>query len=286
MAAATPTPADASPASTAPALGCADIADATEVETKRAAVRSCHESRLEPLLRTVLGSRPFALTVEPTIRTSAQVVETSRTSGDVDGTAPDESSTDGSSTTTTEERTRDVPAGDVTALRIAIVIDRAGTTREHLDAVRRLLLPVARSAPDSPSPSVTLARLAATTPATTTTTAGPAGAAGAAATRAQPQPAAATTQSTTSTRPRPSASSPIPTAWIAAALTLVAATAIALAVRRSRQLERERTQLARALAEDERMFDRFASQHPDEVARDLEALFGPPVLQWTGPPHG
>lgn len=248
---------------TTPALGCDDMADAREVETKKAAVQGCYRTRLEPELRTLLGERPFALSIEPTIRTAAASALTTSTTGRTTGDPAAVAGEAGSTSETTTERSSERPAGELTALRISIVVDRTGTSRADLEAVRRILRPAAESAPDSPAPSITLGDLAGVA---------------AAESDAKPTPAA----SPNLDAPVAARRAPVPwilLAAIAAAILLLVACGSLLLVRRLRALDAERERLEASFRHDQRLFEDFAASNPDAIARELEALFAAPPAQ-------
>jgi hypothetical protein len=277
----TATSRSAAAASAAPALGCDDLADAREVETKKAAVQGCYRSRLEPELRTLLGERPFALSIEPTIRTAAATVQTTSTTGRSTGTADDEQAagTDatraGATSETTTERSSELPAGELTALRISIVVDRAGTSRADLEAVRRILRPAAESAPDSPAPSITIGDQSAAAGAGGTAAASSAAGAAASGTDGNSTGAAASNEEFPVVERR----SRVPWNFLAAIGGLVLLLVIGgslLLIRRLRALDVERQRLEASFQQDQRLFEDFAASNPDAIARELEALFATP----------
>lgn len=258
-------------------LGCEDIAGATEIETKKAAVRACYSSEIGDKLTELLGgSDYYVLTVEPTIQ-SAAVTTTSVTN--TKGPVSDRSTQSGSgsnvedvsSPPNTSETTRINPAGAISSLRISVTIDKnavgGSASSDQVLAVKRLLSTYIEPKRGDPAPTVTVTTFAA--------------GAGDKATNDDLkaiEKAASDTQSEPlvpgGTRPE----TQMPTWAIAmmAALVIGMVTAIVLLWRRSSSMAAERARLEQEFQQDQRLFENFAQQNPDQLARDLNALFGAP----------
>jgi hypothetical protein len=254
-------------------LGCNDIAGATEVETKRAAVRNCYEQTIGAKLTELLGgSDRFVLTVEPTIDSNAvQTTEVINTPGPPVSTSERSGqgtdSSDVTSPANKKERTTVNPAGDIKSLRISVILDRDSVTEDQRIAVSSLLSSQIDAKRGDPAPVVKLSRFA--------------GGAGSESADEELEQILAQAKADAKERTSPQVfgtRSETPKLMIAAmvVLVLVTAGAVVLLWRRSAAMNAKQQELQAAFSEEQRLFENFAQQNPDALVNDLNALFGAP----------
>lgn len=255
-------------------LGCADIAAATEVETKRAAVRSCYEENIGSDLTELLGgSDRYVLTVQPTIDS---VNRSSTTLSQTRGPIVDRSTQKGSGQSVddissppnrTETSSID-PAGDVTRLAISVILDKDSVTEDQRLAVMSLLSSQINAKRGDPAPIVKMSQFS--------------GGAGDKPSNADLEtirdnavdkeaqdPAAGGTVVQRTEMPK----------WAMIAMVLLVIgmlMAVLLLWRRSVAMSQERARLEASFRNEQRLFEDFAQQNPDHLAQDLNALFGAP----------
>lgn len=265
--------------SSALALGCADIASATEVETKRAAVRSCHESNLGAKLEGLLGSKEyFVLTVEPTIDSVARNrTSVKRTQGPAENSTTQSGNgqkvEDKSTPPNEYEETAVDPAGDVTRLAISVILDKEHVTEDQRAAVMSILSSAINAKRGDPAPVVKLATL---------------GGDGAKPKQTETQLEQIRKEAAAGGGGRDSAlngvtgpgkpKTVVPVWMTALMVVLVIGTVTAVLVlwRRSSAMAAERARLEASFRNEQRLFEDFAAQNPDHLAQDLNALFGAP----------
>lgn len=254
------------------ALGCADIAAATEVETKRAAVRSCHENNIGGKLEELLGgSDRFVLTVEPTIdsvsRTRTAIKQTrgpigNRSTQRGSGQKVDDISSQPNST---EEVAMD-PAGDVTRLAISVILDKDNVSEDQRLAVMSLLSSQINAKRGDPAPVVKMSSFGAGN-----------------GDRPRNEDLELIKENASAAKQAPAAGQVIQTTemptWAMAAMAALVIgmlTAVLLLWRRSTAMDAERARLESSFRNEQRLFEDFAQQNPDHLAQDLNALFGAP----------
>lgn len=257
-------------------LGCGDIASATEIETKRAAVRNCYEGSIGEKLTSLLGSREYyVLTVEPTIDSVSRTTTTTRrTKGPISDRSSQKGSgqsvEDVSSPPNSVEEMAVNPAGDLSSLRINVTLDKDKVAADQRLAVTSLLATYVSTKRGDPAPTVKMATLSGgseSTPATELK-----------AIKTQAQDAAKGNGSAANGAPEFRTTTKAPT-WMKAlmvALVLGIITAIAILWRRSSAMTAERQRSEAAFSNEQKLFENFAQQNPDDLATDLNALFGAP----------
>ncbi len=254
-------------------LGCNDIASATEVETKRAAVRNCYETTIGAKLTALLGgSDRFVLTVEPTIDSNSITTTSINNSK---GPASSRSSQKGggqsvedvTSPPNTTERTVVNPAGDIKSLRVSVVLDKNNVTEDQRQAVATLLSTQIDAKRGDPAPVVKMAAFEGDNVASAETELKLIQEQAKAAAEAGPEAPTFTTARTVT-----------PTWMIALMVAFAVGTAGAVFVlwRRSTAMAREREKLEQAFGQEQKLFEDFARQNPDDLAADLNSLFGAP----------
>jgi hypothetical protein len=263
----------ASAAAALSSLGCSDIAGATEVETKKAAVRSCYEQTIGAKLTELLGgSDRYVLSVDPTIGSVASQTTTTR---NTQGPATSRSTQSGGGQKTedvatpanTVERTSIAPAGGITSLRISVILDKDSVTEDQKLAVQRLLSTQVNAKRGDPAPVVTMSQFA--------------GGAGDKPSNDDFEAIKAQAQSADDAVPQPmkfETRTQTP-GWMFAVIGLLVvgtAVAIALLLRRSKAMDAERSRMEQAFSHEQKLFENFAQQNPDDLASDLNALFGAP----------
>lgn len=251
-------------------LGCGDIAGATEVETKRAAVRNCYEASIgEKLTELLGGSDRFVLVVEPTIDSNSTQVTSVR---NTPGPATSRSSQRGggqkvedvSSPPNTVERTTVNPAGDIKSLRISVILDKGAVTEDQRIAVSSLLSSQIDAKRGDPAPVVKLAQFAGGGDVNEDLDA----------IKAQAETSAESSPPATQFR----TTNEVPT-WVTAMMALLVVgivTAVLLLWRRSAAMAAERRRLEEAFQQEQKLFENFAQQNPDALVNDLNSLFGAP----------
>ncbi|MCB0877532.1 MAG: hypothetical protein KDC46_00925 [Thermoleophilia bacterium] len=256
------------------ALGCDDIAAATEVETKRAAVRNCYEATIgEKLTRLLGGSDRFVLTVEPTIDSnSIQTTQVRNTQGPASSRSTQkgsgQSTEDVDTPPNTTERTIVNPAGDIKSLRISVVLDKNTVPADKIIAVKRLLSTQVEPKRGDPAPVVSTAVFEP----------GDGEAPQTELKQIQDQAKAGSSEDLPDVIPVGDPTTRTPT-WMYALLgTLVAGILAAVGIlwHRSSKMAAERKRMEEAFNQEQRLFENFAQQNADQLAQDLEAAFGAP----------
>lgn len=256
-------------------LGCGDIASATEIETKRAAVRNCYEGSIGDKLTELLGSsKRYVLTVEPTIDSVSRTTTTMRRTK---GPISDRSSQSGSGQSVEDissppnsvEETAVNPAGDLSSLRINVTLDKNIVTEDQRLAVTSLLATYVSTKRGDPAPTVKMSQFdngGGSKPDNSELEA----------IKTQAQEAAKGSGAGAS--PEFRTTTKTPTWMIALMVTLVLGIVAAIGVlwRRSSSMAAERLRLEAAFSNEQKLFENFAQQNPDDLATDLNALFGAP----------
>ncbi len=265
----------ASGAASTLALGCSDIAAATEVETKKAAVRSCYEQSIGSKLTELLGgSDRYVLTVEPTIDSVAtQTTSTTNTQGATESRSTQsgggQSSEDVSTPPNTSEKTSVDPAGDIKLLRISVILDQDNVTEDQKSAVASLLSAQIVPERGDPAPVVKMAQFA--------------GGAGDKPTNETYEKirdeakANSDEPAVTSNGSGGQAKTPKWMVYLLIALVIGIAATVLVLLRRTKAMAGERARMEQAFSQEQRLFENFAQQNPDDIAHDLEALFGAPA---------
>jgi hypothetical protein len=252
---------------------CNDVASATEIETKKEAVRSCYESRIGAKLTSILGSKDrYVLAVEPTIQSQSSTTNVTKlTPGpaqDVSAQKGDGSSISDVSKPANETNTTVVtPAGAVTQLRISVTVDSNFASKEKLLAVKRILSSYAGAdGRKDPAPTVTTAPLSSPSDSTKDEL------------KKIKEKAKANDTSAANT-PLRTQKTVMPT-WAKIAMVLLVIgtfTAILVLWRRSAAMAAERARLEESFRNEQRLFEDFANQNPDTLAQELNQLFGAPA---------
>ncbi len=253
-------------------LGCADIAGATEVETKRAAVRTCYEGNIGDKLEELLGgSDRFVLTVEPTIDSVSRSRTTLKQSAGPEVSRSEQSGSgqkvlDKDTPPNTSEETSMDPAGDITRLAISVILDKDNVTEDQRLAVMSLLSSQINVKRGDPAPVVKMSQFA--------------GGAGDKPTNEDLEviKKTAAEKKTTEAQGAVIQTTKMP-AWAMAAMAALVIgmlTAVFLLWRRSAAMNAERQRLENSFRNEQRLFEDFAQQNPDHLAQDLNALFGAP----------
>ncbi|MEO6867667.1 MAG: hypothetical protein ABI200_06565, partial [Gaiellales bacterium] len=255
-------------------LGCGDIASATEIETKKAAVRACYEGAIGDKFTKLLGgSDLYVLTVEPTIQANASTTTSVRnTKGPIIGKSTQNGNgakvEDITQPANTSETTRISPAGSISSMRISVTLDKDNVTADQMVATKSMLGTFVETKRGDPVPVVKMAKFAGNV------VDKPKDAladlrANAEAENAAAKTAAEATMITTNEMPR----------WtmaVMAVLVIAAISAMLVLWRRSSAMAAERKRLEESFNREQRLFEDFAQQNPDDLAADLNALFGAP----------
>lgn len=261
------------------ALGCDDMEAAREVETKKAAVRNCYETTIGAKLTELLGgSERFVLAVEPTIETAASTTTTTRnTKGPV---VDSNSQKSGSSSTTSQEmppnttETNSVkPAGSIKSMRITVSLDQASVDASQVTAVKQLLSPYVVASRNDPAPVVTLTKFTAGAGDT---------AKGSELDKIREDAQAGSQPQQAMSGGGPSAPQPTMPTWAKAAMAALVVGIIGAVLvlwRRSAAIAAERQRMEASFANEQRLFENFAEQNPDDLAAEMAALFGQPAPQ-------
>ncbi|MCW2928499.1 MAG: hypothetical protein JWM86_2467 [Thermoleophilia bacterium] len=253
-------------------LGCGDIESATDVATKQSAVRNCMEDKIGSKLSQIVGgSDRFVLVVEPTIDAVArQTTATQNTKGATESSS--KQSSDGSKTETEDNSpssktsTSVDPAGDITKMSITVILDKKTVSEELMVAVKTALTPYVITSRGDPVPSVRRAPLG---------------------TLAGDEDATERIEKIREESVSKETEAPLGTIteravvpmWAKALIAVLIVgiiTTIVILLRRSSSLAAERTRLEESFRTEQRLFEDFAQQRPDELAADLNALFGAP----------
>ena len=255
---------------------CEGSATATEVETKKAAVRDCYEQLIGDKLTKILGSSAsYSLVVEPVIETDAKVINrVQNTEGATvesneqksGGSSATSESTSPSTTETTVQR----PAGSIRRMSITVALDSRTVRADQVLAVKQVLGTFVQASRGDPAPVVTRTKFAGDAP--TAAAGGDAAATDADAAATAAAGAAGTSDVLVTKTQMPKWA----TALIAILLVGIATTVLVL-WRRSAAIAAERRRLEESFRADQRVLENFAQQNPDDLAADLNALFGQPA---------
>ncbi len=256
-------------------LGCADIAAATEVETKRAAVRNCYESNIGTKLTELLGgSDRYVLTVEPTIDSVARTrTSLKQTKGPIGNTSTQQGSgqkvQDISSQPNSTEETATDPAGDITRLAISVLLDKNNVTEDQRASVMSLLSSHVNVKRGDPAPVVKMSQFGA-----------------GAGDKPTNEDLEQIREQADKNKPgdplagggnfQPRTEMPAWAMAAMAALVIGMLTAVFVLWRRSATMAQERERLEQSFKSEQRLFEDFTQQNPDHLAQDLNALFGAP----------
>jgi len=255
-------------------LGCADIAGATEVITKQTAISNCKQGELSTQLQRVLGeSKFFVVTVDTEVdSTSSQINSTTNTKGPVISESSqkggDSAVTDKSSPPNTEAVQKTDPAGDVKWQAITVTLDRDHVSTQQELAVKRILTASRNVDRGDPAPSVTrieFAKGAGEAPVTNSVD--------------KLQTQVKDEQQQIANKPIVTTQMPKSVLAVVAVIVIGLLTAILLLWRRTVGIADERKRMEDAFQQDQRLFENFAQQNPDDIAKDLETLFGQPSAQ-------
>lgn len=254
---------------------CNDVASATEIETKKEAVRGCYEARIGTKLASILGSKDrFVLAVEPTIQSQSRTVNIERNSpGPVVNASTQKgegsSISDVSKPANTSSTQVVIPAGAVTQLRISVTVDSNFASKEKLLAVKRILSSYAGAdGRKDPAPTVTTAPLSSPTD----------GSVKDELKKLRDNAARSQEQSASSgVRLTPEAKTPTWMLAVMAVLVIGIITSILVLWRRSAAMAAERRRLEESFRSEQRLFEDFAAQNPDTLAQELNQLFGAPA---------
>jgi hypothetical protein len=254
---------------------CGDAGTATEIETKKDAVRSCYESVIGEKLTALMGSKDrYVLTVEPTIQDKSTTTNQVRNSpGPVDDASTQKgegsSVSDISKQNNVTETTTITPAGTLTRLQISVTLDRNFVTKDKELAVKRIVSTfMSTNGRKDPAPTVTVASF----------TSGEAAPVKDELDQiredAKGTDTAAAGGGATVT---PKASMPKWVLAVIAVLVVGILTLVAVLWRRSAAMAEERRRLEASFQNEQRLFEDFAQQNPDTLAQELNALFGAPA---------
>jgi hypothetical protein len=255
--------------------GCDDISAATEVETKKNAVRDCYQGRIGSDLTLLLGgSDRYVLSVEPTIQTSAKTTEsthnspgpvTTKSTQSGSGTTALDQTNDTNTSTTTEVSA----AGAVKSLLITATLNQDVVTPSQELAVKRMLSTYASAYANNPAPTVTMTKFA--------------NGAGTKASNDDLKQIKKDAQAGKDTAAAATGMAKTRTVMPKWALALMAVLVIGVLVavlvlwRRTAAMAAERQRLEESFKNEQRLFENFAQQNPGDLAADLNALFGAPA---------
>jgi hypothetical protein len=251
-------------------VGCADMAGATEIATKEAAVSACKKQEITSVLTDILGSSDyFALTVTATINSSAKTVTTNRmTPGPVTARSSQKGGDMNNLDTTVEPGNEtvssNIPAGGISKLAIAVALDKNKVGADQVLAVKQALSAFVVPGRNDPAPTVQRTTLhKSESPAK----------AGAEVAKMKAEAAAkdAATGEVTLTASAPTTSKAL---LILVGLLVVGLIgSIIVLLRRSSQAAAERARYEAEFANQQQVFNTFVQQDPRAMAQDLEAMF-------------
>ncbi|MCW2962321.1 MAG: hypothetical protein JWM90_2708 [Thermoleophilia bacterium] len=252
--------------------GCADMANAAEIATKEAAVRSCYEGTIATKLSTLLGgSDRFVLVVDAKVdAVSTSTQAESSTAGPIVSSSSQTGAGSTVKDVTTPPNTKvtssSKAAGDIGKLAISVSLDKNNVNANQELAVKRMLQTYVNASRKDPSPVVTRFAFPKGTGIAPKATAAPQLATGGSENEA---PILAATKTET----------PKPVLALLAVLAIGLAAAMIIMWRKSVAMKQERARMEQAFQNDQRLFENFAQQNPEALAQDLEALFGAPAAQ-------
>ncbi|MCW2949736.1 MAG: hypothetical protein JWN41_749 [Thermoleophilia bacterium] len=250
-------------------VGCNDMANATEIATKEAAVSACKRQQIGDVLTEILGSSDvFALSVTASINASAKTITTERSTP---GPTVSRSSQKGSGMNTqnssivpgNETTSATIPAGGISKLRISVALDKRKVGADQVLAVKQALATFVNPGRNDPAPTVIRTTLHKSESA-------------AAAQNVQKAVATTATPATETPVVAPESARLPKSVLILLVLLVVGLVAtILVLLRRSQQAAAERARYAEEFANQQQVFDTFVQQDPGAMARDLESMFGP-----------
>lgn len=251
-------------------VGCADMAGATEIATKEAAVSACKKQEISAVLTEILGSSDYyALTVTATINASAKTVTTNRMTPGPVTTRSSQKGGDMNNLDTTVEPgnetiSSNIPAGGISKLAIAVALDKNKVGADQVLAVKQALSAFVVPGRNDPAPTVQRATLHKAD--------SPAGAsAQVKKLRAEEDAKAKETDAATFAASPSKASRPL--LFLVALLVVGLIGSIIVLLRRSSQAAAERARYEAEFANQQQVFNTFVQQDPRAMAQDLEAMF-------------
>ncbi|MBC7460416.1 MAG: hypothetical protein H7287_03540 [Thermoleophilia bacterium] len=258
-------------ASATGSLSCADAETATEITTKAAAVSNCTEEKISRVLDAIVGNSDYyALTVNATINASAKTVTTNRSTP---GSVTSKSTQKGGGTnnedlaldTGNETVNSNTPAGGIAKLNISVTLDKSKVSANQVVAIKQQLQSFIDPSRNDPAPKVTL------------TTLHKGGVSSADAQKPeQMQAAAALAAKEKTTTTAISSKVPMPMIVLLIALVVGLVATVMVMLTRSSKAAAERERYAAEFSNQQQLFNNFAQQDPQAMARDLESMFGAP----------
>lgn len=261
-------------AGTGSGAGCNDMATATEIATKEAAVSSCYNDRISADLTKLLGGTDrFVLTVNARVDAKTRTSEftrnasgavAARTTDKGDGRMMDDVTNEPNVTSGGEMK----PAGDIALLALSVTLDSNFVDERQELAVKRLLSTYVVAARKDPAPNVT--RLAFSK-----------GAGGAKAdTNAELAKIKESANETGRIETKVIKDEvPVMPKGILAMMGVVVFALIAAMFflwRRSEAAAKDRQRYEHEFAKEQAVLNTYATQNPQSYAADLEAMFGAP----------
>lgn len=253
--------------------GCADMATATEIATKEAAVRSCYKDTIgADLVKLLGGSDRFVLTVNARIDAKSRTSQYQRNArGAVNSRMRDKGSgrllDDVDMEPNTQTGGEVKPAGDVAKLALTVTLDSNSVDERQELAVKRLLSTYVDPVRKDPAPKVT--RIAFSAGAGTKVDTSELEAL---------QGAATPGTGTVAGQTRKEVVTKMPTALVALGGIIILALlgVMAMLYRKSTLATADRARYEQEFQNQQRVLDTYAQQDPASVAQDLERLFGAP----------
>jgi hypothetical protein len=261
-------------AATGTGAGCSDMATATEIATKEAAVSSCYNDRIAADLKKLLGGTDrFVLTVNARVDAKSRSSEytrnkygavTAKTTDKGDGRTMEDVDNEPNTMSGGEVK----PAGDIAMLSLAVTLDSNFVDDRQELAVKRLLSTYIVPSRKDPAPKVT--RIAFSK-----------GAGGAAAdnddqlTSIREDARTGTTEPNTITKTKKQ----MPMGLLVMMGIVVAALLIAMIAlwQRSEKAAKDRARYEEEFRNEQRVLDGFAQTDPARYAAELEQMLGMPV---------
>ncbi|MCW2973324.1 MAG: hypothetical protein JWN72_1597 [Thermoleophilia bacterium] len=258
-------------ASATGSVSCADAETATEITTKATAVSNCTEEKISKVLDAIVGNSDYyALTVNATINASAKSVTTNRSTP---GSVTSKSTQKGGGTnnedlaldTGNETVNSNTPAGGIAKLNISVTLDKSKVSANQVIAIKQQLQSFIDPSRNDPAPKVTLTTLHK-------------GGVSAADAQKLEQMQAAKQQEDKRTSKVAAAPSRVPMPMVVLMIALVVGlvATIMVMLARSSKAAAERERYAAEFSNQQQLFNNFAQQDPQAMARDLESMFGAP----------
>lgn len=257
--------------------GCADMATATEIATKEAAVRSCYKDTIgADLVKLLGGSDRFVLSVQARIDAKSRTSQYQRNArGAVNSRMVDKGSGRTLDDVDMEPNVQSggevKPAGDIAKLALTVTLDANSVDERQELAVKRLLSTYVDPIRKDPAPKVT--RIAFAPGAGAKPDTSELEAIQNAATAGTGTVEGTTREKVVPTVPRATKA----LMWFGGAVILVLVGAMFLLYRRSAQAAADRVRYEQEFQNQQRVLDTYAQQDPASVAHDLERLFGAPA---------